>query len=384
MNITTFLIIAAFIIIVALMVSDKINAVVALPLMAVVLCLIVRVPFTTIINDVVGGGILGLSDAIFSTLIAAILGEVIRKTGIAEKLIRSAAELGGDNAYIMGILCFLACAFCFIGLSGVGSKIMLGLIVFPIMLSVGVPKVIAAFVMLAGTSVGYFMNVARWTFIGNLVGLEATDPLVKNTAIMVMVPAIIICILLIIAGIKIKGPVFSWAAKRESKEAGKDVPLYAVLAPVIPLLLVFCFKWNVNTALIMTAINLNGWAKILGVVTMPSISTILSGYVFGSASTYMVYMIPFIWLGNFALVYLYKLLLLNKNINYLFTGIISVIIKVAIIFLSFNVLNLFNIFPEKLVNTLQNAMGLTQLITASIGVVVAFAIYKAEKVSKKV
>ena len=140
----------------------------------------------------------------------------------------------------------------------------------------------------------------------------------------------------------------------------------------------------VNTALIMTAINLNGWAKILGVVTMPSISTILSGYVFGSASTYMVYMIPFIWLGNFALVYLYKLLLLNKNINYLFTGILSVIIKVAIIFLSFNVLNLFNIFPEKLVNTLQNAMGLTQLITASIGVVVAFAIYKAEKLSKKI
>ena len=140
----------------------------------------------------------------------------------------------------------------------------------------------------------------------------------------------------------------------------------------------------VNTALVVTAINLNGWVKILGVVTMPSISTVLSGYVFGSASTYMVYMIPTIWLGNFALVYLYKLLLLDKNMNYFFTGVIGVIVKVAIIFLSFNVLNLFNIFPEKLVNTLQNAMGLTQLITASIGVVVAFAIYKAEKASKKV
>ena len=140
----------------------------------------------------------------------------------------------------------------------------------------------------------------------------------------------------------------------------------------------------VNTALIMTAINLNGWAKILGVVTMPSISTILSGYVFGSASTYMVYMIPAIWLGNFALVYLYKLLLLDKNMNYFFTGVIGVIVKVAIIFLSFNVLNLFNIFPEKLVSTLQNAMGLTQLITASIGVVVAYVIYKAEKLSKKI
>lgn len=250
MNLTTVLIIAVFILIVGLMVSDKINAVVALPLMAVALCLIVGVPFKTIMNDVIGGGISGLSGAIFSTLIAAILGEVIRKTGIAEKLIRSAAELGGDNPYIMAVICFLACAFCFIGLSGVGAKIMLGLIVFPIMLSVGVPKVIAAFVMLAGTSIGYFMNVARWTFIGNLVGLEATDPLVKNTAVMVIVPGVIISVLLIVIGIKVKGPVFSWAAKRDKAEKAGDVPLYAILAPVIPLLLVLCFKWNVNTALI--------------------------------------------------------------------------------------------------------------------------------------
>ena len=140
----------------------------------------------------------------------------------------------------------------------------------------------------------------------------------------------------------------------------------------------------VNTALIMTAINLNGWAKILGVVTMPSISTILSGYVFGSASTYMVYMIPAIWIGNFILVYLYKLLLLDKKLNYFLAGIAGVLLKVAVIFLFFNVLNLFSVFPEKLVSTLQNAMGLTQLITASIGVVVAFVIYKAEKVSKKI
>lgn len=271
MNFTIALIITVFILIVGLMVCDKINAVVALPLMAVTLCLIVGVPFNTIINDVVGGGISGLSGAIFSTLIAAILGEVIRKTGIAEKLIRSAAELGGDNPYIMAVICFLACAFCFVGLSGVGAKIMLGLIVFPIMLSVGVPKVIAAFVMLAGTSVGYFMNVARWTFIGNLVGLEATDPLIKNTAIMLAIPAVIISILLIVIGIKVKGPVFSWAVKYENT-SDTEVPLYAILAPVIPLMLVICFKWNVNAALIvgiMYAVLTTQWKnKFKGVLDL--------------------------------------------------------------------------------------------------------------------
>lgn len=134
----------------------------------------------------------------------------------------------------------------------------------------------------------------------------------------------------------------------------------------------------VNTALIMAAINLKGWKKIIGVVTMPSISTILSGYVFGTASVYMVYMIPAIWVGNFALIYAYKLVMLGKNKNYFLAGIIGILVKVAIIFASFNILNIFNIFPQKLISNLQNAMGMTQLITATIGMILAFIIYKIE------
>lgn len=135
----------------------------------------------------------------------------------------------------------------------------------------------------------------------------------------------------------------------------------------------------VNIALVTAAINLKGWKKIIGVVTMPSIATILGGYVFGTASVYMVYMIPAIWLGNFALIYAYKLNMLNKNKNYFFAGVIGVIVKVAIIYASFNLLNLFGIFPEKLVQNLQTAMGMTQLITATLGVLITFVIYKLEK-----
>ncbi len=135
----------------------------------------------------------------------------------------------------------------------------------------------------------------------------------------------------------------------------------------------------VNIALITAAINLNGWGKIIGVITMPSISTILSGYVFGTASTYMVYMIPAIWLGNLALIYSYKFIMLGKNKNYFLAGIIGVIVKVTIIFAFFGILNLFNIFPEKLVSTLQAAMSTTQLITATLGVLISFVPYKLEK-----
>ena len=140
----------------------------------------------------------------------------------------------------------------------------------------------------------------------------------------------------------------------------------------------------VNTALIVAAINVKGWKKIVGIITLPSISTILSGYVFKTASVYMVYMIPAIWLGNFAIVYLYKLLLLNKNLNYFVTGIISIIVKVAIIFGGFSLLNFFGIFPEKLVQNLQNAMGATQAITATIGMIISYTVYIANKKTAKV
>lgn len=135
----------------------------------------------------------------------------------------------------------------------------------------------------------------------------------------------------------------------------------------------------VNTALIISAINIKGWKKIIGIITMPSISTIVSGYIFGTASVYMAYMIPAIWLGNFALIYAYKSILLGKNKNYFVASVVGIVVKVAVIFASFECLNAFQIFPAKMVDNLQTAMGMTQLITATIGMIIAFAIYKVEK-----
>jgi hypothetical protein len=132
----------------------------------------------------------------------------------------------------------------------------------------------------------------------------------------------------------------------------------------------------VNAALVVTATNLKGIAKIAGVVTMPSISAILGGYVFHTASVYAVYMIPAIWLGNFSLVYMYKLIMLAKQKNYFLAGLAGVVAKVAIIFGGFSLLKAFSIFPEKVVTVLQTQMGVTQAITATIGVVLAFGIIK--------
>lgn len=139
----------------------------------------------------------------------------------------------------------------------------------------------------------------------------------------------------------------------------------------------------VNTALIITALNLKGWSKTVFVVTMPSVSTILSGYVFKSASPLMTYMIPAIWVGNFLLVFSYKYIVALKEKNYFLGALVGIISKVIVIFGFFMILKAFGVFPEKVAVNLQKAMGLIQLITASIGSIIAFVIYKLETKSGK-
>ena len=134
----------------------------------------------------------------------------------------------------------------------------------------------------------------------------------------------------------------------------------------------------VNTALVISALNLKGRVRNFGIITMPSIATILGGYVFGTSSTLLVWMIPAIWLGNFALVYSLKKIKVDMGKNYFLAGIVGIAVKTLIIFGVFNILNLYGIFPEKMVANLQMAMGLTQLITATIGTLIGFGIYKFE------
>ena len=131
----------------------------------------------------------------------------------------------------------------------------------------------------------------------------------------------------------------------------------------------------VNSLLIVCALNLKGIKKIIGVITMPSIAIIISGYLFGPLSSGMIWMIPAIWLGNFALVYLFIWLMIEKKWNYFLTGIVAVIVKVLIIFGLFNLLKAFGVFPSDVIDTLKYSMGIMQGFTGILGVLLGYLIY---------
>ena len=134
----------------------------------------------------------------------------------------------------------------------------------------------------------------------------------------------------------------------------------------------------VNTALIMAGINMKGWRKIVLIATLPSLSAIGSGYIFGSLTKVTIFMIPGIWLGNFSLIMIMKYLYANKNINYALSAVIAIAIKVAIIFGVLNIWMAFSVLPNQgaAADTLRNTMGLTQAITATIGAIISILIVK--------
>ena len=71
----------------------------------------------------------------------------------------------------------------------------------------------------------------------------------------------------------------------------------------------------VNAMLIAASLNLKGY-KLLPIIIMPSLGVLSRGMLFGPFTIFLVYMIPFIWIGNGILVFAFKWLKLHLKMNY--------------------------------------------------------------------
>jgi len=117
----------------------------------------------------------------------------------------------------------------------------------------------------------------------------------------------------------------------------------------------------VNTALILGATYLKGY-KMLPLILLPSLGVLAAGLIFGPFTPLLLYMMPFIWLGNAAYAYGYKFMMQKKN-NRLLCVAIPSLLKAALLFLPALVLVKIGVLPVLFLT----AMGLIQLATALIG-----------------
>jgi hypothetical protein len=254
------LIIVAFVIIAALLMTKKIPTLLALPLMAVVICVIAGVPAVGTNADgaaigwlqtVVEAGTVRMGAAIMAVIFGAWLGELMNKTGVTETIIKKSAELGGDRPLIVTLIMSAAVAVLFTTLNGLGSIIMVGSIVLPILISVGVPAMSAACIFLMAFTCGLTFNIANWKSFSGIFSLEI--PQIQSFAIYMLVATVIATLILIVVEFKKNGVKFAFSAPVEETESKQITGIrgtLAMLTPIIPIVLVAVFKFPVCPAFI--------------------------------------------------------------------------------------------------------------------------------------
>ncbi|WP_177521312.1 C4-dicarboxylate ABC transporter [Oscillospiraceae bacterium] len=247
------LIIVAFVIIAALMMTKKIPTLLALPLMAVVICIIAGVPAVGVDADgnsigwlqtVVENGTVRMGSAIMAVVFGAWLGQLMNKTGVTENIIKKSAELGGDRPLIVTLIMVVACAVLFTTLSGLGSIIMVGSIVLPILISVGVPSMSAACIFLMAFTCGLTFNIANWKTFSSLFNLDIEQ--IKGFEIYMLVATVIATLILVFVEFKRNGVKFAFSAPVSEPNPTKQLTGVrgglAMLTPLIPIILVAVFK----------------------------------------------------------------------------------------------------------------------------------------------
>jgi hypothetical protein len=113
---------------------------------------------------------------------------------------------------------------------------------------------------------------------------------------------------------------------------------------------------------------------LLPVIILPSIGAYLAGMIFGEGSA-LLYLIPFIWVGNAILVFGMKELVLARGKNRLLALGAASVAKAAFLFLSASALFSFGIVPAAFLT----AMGVFQLATAATGGAAALVLQEGKK-----
>ena len=273
------LVVVIFVVIAALMISKKLPTVLALPLMAVLIAIVAGLPLKGdegILTFVISQGSLKLAGTYVAILFSCWLSRILYRTGVSATIIKKAAELGGDKPFVVSLLLCVASVFLFTVLYGTGAVAMVGAIVLPIMLSVGVAPTIACNSFLAAMTAGYMINPANIAAITNITGVEQSD--MYTAAIILTVMSCIFCVGILVWGFKKGGTKYAFASEISTDDSEEIEPVkgfrgfLACMTPFVVVLIMLVFKLDAITVFMIGIVWLmvmtvkGNWSKYCSMI----------------------------------------------------------------------------------------------------------------------
>ena len=258
-EITAIAILAAFAVFGALMMLEIVPTFIALGGMAIAIAAAGGLSPTMILDTIIMDGSTRLASAMMAAVFGGALGVLAEKQGILEDIVKSAAELGGDNPLYTSIALYTAVVIASTSISGLGAFILIATIIFPILISVGFPRKTAGAITLLAYGNGVMLNPANWVFYEEVTGITLDS--VITWALPVAGIAYVVGIAYVFLqvrqpGVSDKihqsGTQATLAENLDSGESfGSSPPKYALIAPLIPVVLVIAGVMNVFAAFII-------------------------------------------------------------------------------------------------------------------------------------
>ena len=247
--ITGVLILLVFFVFAGLMYARIMPALLAVPCMAVVMSFAAGVGPAGV-GAIVVTGASALAPVYVAVIFGALLGRVTLDTGIARSIVTFAAEFGGERPPVVAAVLCLAVALLFMSLSGLGAVIMVGSIVLPVMMTVGVPRRVAATLFLMAFALGFIFNIVNWKFYTQYFGVTQQQ-MTGYALLLAAIDALVLIVYAIVAFRSHRGYA-TWAVTAERTPA--RVPAYALITPILPIVLYFALHLDPVLAFSFSAI----------------------------------------------------------------------------------------------------------------------------------
>ncbi|MBQ7733128.1 MAG: hypothetical protein IJT58_03815 [Synergistaceae bacterium] len=190
-------------------------------------------------------------------------GRVLIETDIASTLIRKTVELSGDKPVITISLLNLATALIFTSMTGAGPVIAIGVIMLPLLMSLGIPKAVSLFTFMGSVAAGIYLNpinfsqhrifflnpsempefnfswyASRWGWLASIIMLAVTT-------------------MMTMLYLSLSKTRRQWAAQTHRVEH-RNAPGYALIVPFVPVILNIAFNFPVIGGLVIS-----GFAALL-------------------------------------------------------------------------------------------------------------------------
>lgn len=237
------------------------NLVIGFFVMAILWSIIGMIPFNTAIQKVFAEPALNYGPTIIYIVFGSWFGRVLVDSGIAPAISEATNKVGKKKPLIAAILVIVVTAFIFVSAYGVGSVVAIGVILLPILLSVGVPRDIALIAFSLAIGASMYVNVVLYNQIKAFFPHAVYGGKYLQFGWTAAIVQLVIVILFLVIMRKKFDPskadenLKAIGASFEEKDSDeKKVPYIAYIVPVIPVAINMLFQWDAIPSLVLSII----------------------------------------------------------------------------------------------------------------------------------